>query len=132
MKKIVASVLAIAMAAIVLVGCGGGASTTTETKSTTEDTSTGKIAAYTEEDLGKDFVFKHGFDQEFPPYAYRNDNGELSVTTTAGSTSLYRSTGTQRTWSSTPVAATASGLDSPSMVVRTITSGACRIPTTSR
>lgn len=76
MKKIVASVLAIAMAAIVLVGCGGGASTTTETKSTTEDTSTGKIAAYTEEDLGKDFVFKHGFDQEFPPYAYRNDNGE--------------------------------------------------------
>lgn len=52
MKKIVVSIMAIAMAAIVLVGCG----------SNTQDK----------------FVFKHGFDLDYPPYSHLDDDGNTS------------------------------------------------------
>lgn len=57
-KRILATVLALAMAALVLVGCG---------QSTDANTST-----------EEKFVFKHGFDQDYPPYSHIDDNGETS------------------------------------------------------
>ena len=51
-KKIFAAVLAVLTAASVLAGCGA------------------------KKDSGEAFVFKHGFDQEFPPYSYLNSEGE--------------------------------------------------------
>ena len=55
MKKILVSALAVTMAAAMLAGCGGASSASSEEK----------------------FVFKHGFDLDYPPYSYRNDEGEI-------------------------------------------------------
>ncbi len=53
MKKILVSVMAIMVAVIVLAGCSGG----------------GTASGY---------VFKHGYDKDFPPYSYIDDNGETT------------------------------------------------------
>ena len=49
MKRVLVALLAISMAAGVLTGCGS---------------------------KGSDKTFTVGFDAEFPPYGYRDDNGE--------------------------------------------------------
>ncbi len=56
MKKTVITILAAAMAAAVLAGCGASSS-----------------------DASADgtFVFKHGFDLDYPPYSYRTTEGEI-------------------------------------------------------
>ncbi len=72
MKKLILSVMAITFAALVLVGCGSGSSSdgaTAEDTATTEKTTV---------DYGEGFVFKHGFDKDFPPYSYIDDNGETT------------------------------------------------------
>ena len=57
MKKILAAALAAVMAMTMLAGCGGS-------------------SAAAEESYGEGYVFKHGFDLDYPPYSYINDAGE--------------------------------------------------------
>lgn len=62
-SKILASVMAIVMAVVILAGCGSNnasSDTTTETASGDAET----------------FVFKHGFDLDYRPYSYIDDNGD--------------------------------------------------------
>lgn len=58
MRKILASMLALVMVATVLVGCGSSPDTSAD--ASTDGT----------------FVFKHGFDLDYRPYSYIDDNGE--------------------------------------------------------
>ena len=75
-KKILVSILAITMMALVLVGCGGSSDTSTEASdaATTEETT----ATEGTEDYAEGYVFKHGFDKDFPPYSFIDDNGETT------------------------------------------------------
>lgn len=60
MKKILASLLAVAMAVVVLAGCSSSSDSSADASG--EET----------------FVFKHGFDLDYPPYSHIDDNGETS------------------------------------------------------
>ena len=71
MKKILASLMAMTLAAFVLVGCGGSSDSSA-------DTSTDETTTEASGDYGEGFVFKHGFDKDFPPYSYIDDNGETT------------------------------------------------------
>jgi polar amino acid transport system substrate-binding protein len=64
-KKLTVLALAFAMVFTMLAvtACGGGSS---EEEATSE-------SAY-----GEGYVFKHGFDKDFPPYSYIDDNGETT------------------------------------------------------
>ncbi len=62
MKKILAIGLSVLMTALLFAGCTKQAGNTT---SETQNPSSEK------------FVFKHGFDLDYPPYSYRNDDGEM-------------------------------------------------------
>lgn len=66
MKKLFAMILAITMTAALLAGCG---STSTEETNDAESKTTSSEATFT---------FKHGFDKDFPPYSYIDDNGETT------------------------------------------------------
>ena len=61
MKKLLALLLTLAVGAGTLAGCGG---TTTE-ESTDADSATSEVTTFTV-----------GFDAEYPPYGYKDDNGE--------------------------------------------------------
>jgi polar amino acid transport system substrate-binding protein len=65
MKKLLAMILAITMTAAMLAGCG---STSTEEKEAESKTTSSEAT----------FTFKHGFDKDFPPYSYIDDNGETT------------------------------------------------------
>lgn len=71
MKKFLASVMAITLAALVLVGCGGSSDASGDS---TADSTTTEASG----DYGKGYVFKHGFDKDFPPYSYIDDNGQTT------------------------------------------------------
>ena len=58
MKKILSVILTIIMTAALFAGCGSSAASTAESSS--EET----------------FVFKHGFDLDYPPYSYIGDDGK--------------------------------------------------------
>ena len=60
MKRKIAAILTIAMSAMMLAGFS--------------------CTAYAEEEAasGETFVFKHGFDLDYPPYSYIDDNGETN------------------------------------------------------
>ena len=61
-KRIIAYVMTCTMAVVALAACGGaGTSDTAGTGATTEEAA---------------FTFKHGFDLDYPPYSYINDDGE--------------------------------------------------------
>ena len=74
-KKFTVLFLAFAMIFTMLAftACGGG-----------EDAESGETgepeaaAETTEQDYGEGFVFKHGFDKDFPPYSYIGDDGETT------------------------------------------------------
>jgi polar amino acid transport system substrate-binding protein len=71
MKKLLAMILAITMMAAIFAGCG---SSSTQTEKTEEATTEAAAAAA---DAGDGtFVFKHGFDLDYPPYSYIDDNGK--------------------------------------------------------
>jgi polar amino acid transport system substrate-binding protein len=63
MKKILALLLVLTMSIAVFTACGGSSSDT--------ETSDGG------DQYGEGYVFKHGFDLDYPPYSYRDDNGEV-------------------------------------------------------
>jgi polar amino acid transport system substrate-binding protein len=70
MKKLLAMILAITMMAAIFAGCG---SSSTQTEQTEEATTEAAAAA----DAGDGtFVFKHGFDLDYPPYSYIDDDGK--------------------------------------------------------
>ena len=60
MKRVVAILLTLAMAAVMLAGCGSSGSDEGAEK------------------YGKGREFKHGFDRDFPPYSHIDDNGETT------------------------------------------------------
>jgi polar amino acid transport system substrate-binding protein len=64
MKKLLAMILAITMAAALLAGCGS-TSTDSDSKDDAESNTTAEAS----------FTFKHGFDKDFPPYSYIDDDG---------------------------------------------------------
>ena len=72
MRKMIAAALAVGMAAMTVTGCSSSKSESKETtKSTTE------AAKDTEAESTSDQkTFTVGFDAEFPPYGYRDENGE--------------------------------------------------------
>ncbi|MBR0400412.1 MAG: transporter substrate-binding domain-containing protein [Mogibacterium sp.] len=63
MKKLLTLLLVLAMSITMLTACGGGSSDTGSSDSG--------------EQYGKGYVFKHGFDLDYPPYSYRDDSGEV-------------------------------------------------------
>ena len=82
-KRVLAMILAAAMSAIALAGCASS-----DTASSTADTAEAAPAeeAAAEEEAAEEeaapaeegtFVFKHGFDLDYPPYSYIDDNGEV-------------------------------------------------------
>ena len=62
MKKFLAIALYVLMVAAMFTGC-------------TKKAATGEQASGAAE--GEKIVFKHGFDLDYPPYSYRNDDGEM-------------------------------------------------------
>ncbi len=67
MKKLLVTVLIIAMMAALLVGCGSSSAPAPAAADSDSDSS---ATAYDES-----FTFKHGFDLDYPPYSYIDDNG---------------------------------------------------------
>ncbi len=77
MKKTIALILSAAMLAAVAAGCGSTAAPTDSTSSEAASetvSETASEAEVTETTDGKTFTV--GFDAEFPPYGYQDDNGE--------------------------------------------------------
>lgn len=62
MKKYLALILSLMMVVTMFAACGGGSS---------------EEAPAEGADYGEGYVFKHGFDLDYPPYSYRNDDGEV-------------------------------------------------------
>ena len=62
MKKFLAIALSVLMVAAMFTGCTKKAATGEQASGATE---------------GEKIVFKHGFDLDYPPYSYRNDDGEM-------------------------------------------------------
>ncbi len=69
MKKILAVLLALAMTGL-LAACGGSSAPAATTAAATTAAPAATEAAQ--------FVFKHGFDLDYPPYSHLDDNGEVS------------------------------------------------------
>jgi polar amino acid transport system substrate-binding protein len=68
MKKLFALILAFAMTAALLAGCSSSSTDNKKAESNTSDTANAEAT----------FTFKHGFDKDFPPYSYIDDNGETT------------------------------------------------------
>lgn len=67
MKKYLALILSLMMVVTMFAACGSSSS---EEAAPEED-------AAAESQYGEGYVFKHGFDLDYPPYSYRNDAGEV-------------------------------------------------------
>ena len=81
MKKILATVMAVTMlAAIALTGCGSSAPETKAAETTAAAAAAETTAAAAETTAAAaegEFVFKHGFDLDYPPYSFIDDKGEV-------------------------------------------------------
>ena len=72
MRKMIAAALAVGMAAMTVTGCSSSKSESKETtKSTTEAAKDTEVESTSDQK-----TFTVGFDAEFPPYGYRDENGE--------------------------------------------------------
>ena len=95
MKKLLAMAVTAAFTVSMLAGCGQSAETTDasaqETETEAADEETAGTADAASEDTAERTTFTVGFDAEFPPYGYMDENGEYTgfdleyVTGTAGS-----------------------------------------------
>ena len=81
MKKILATVMAVTMlAAVALTGCGSSAPETKAAETTAAAAAAETTAAAAETTAAAaegEFVFKHGFDLDYPPYSFIDDKGEV-------------------------------------------------------
>lgn len=94
-KRILVSLLTLAMAALVLVGCGEKSTATsgavkdepgsaaesaeaTSTEATAEEEVEEATSTITVDPKAEGYVFKHGFDKDFPPYAQLGDDGKTT------------------------------------------------------
>ena len=81
MKKILATVMAVTMlAAIALTGCGSSTPETKAAETTAAAAAAETTAAAAETTAAAaegEFVFKHGFDLDYPPYSFIDDKGEV-------------------------------------------------------
>lgn len=66
MKKYLALILSLMMVVTVFAACGSSSSSEEASEEATA-----------ESQYGEGYVFKHGFDLDYPPYSYRNDAGEV-------------------------------------------------------
>ncbi len=73
MKKIVALIMCGMMSVALLTGCGGSEVSSGETELVTEESCTTEES---QEEGGERTTFTVGFDAEFPPYGYMDENGE--------------------------------------------------------
>lgn len=78
MKKYLALIAAAAMTMSMLAGCGTSADTAEETTESTEAEGTVEEAAAETEESGERTTFTVGFDAEFPPYGYMDEDGEYT------------------------------------------------------
>ena len=74
-KKLLALLLAVMMLAVCMAGCSSSSQTTTDSAATpaAAETSTAEAAPASTET----YVFKHGFDLDYPPYSYLSDDGSV-------------------------------------------------------
>ena len=81
-KKTVSMILAATMALSLFAGCGSSKDTATEDTSKTESTDTAddssEDASAETTDEGSRTTFTVGFDAEYPPYGYMDENGEYT------------------------------------------------------
>ena len=77
MKKILASIMAIAMAAVVLAGCSNSASSSASSSSSSGSDSS-SAASTASGKYGEGYEFKHGFDLDYRPYSYIDDDAKNS------------------------------------------------------
>ncbi|MBQ8934249.1 MAG: transporter substrate-binding domain-containing protein [Lachnospiraceae bacterium] len=78
MKKILATVMAVSMlAAVALTGCGSSAPETKAAETTAAAAAETTAAAAESGAAEGEFVFKHGFDLDYPPYSFIDDKGEV-------------------------------------------------------
>ena len=84
-KKTVSMMLAATMALSLFAGCGSSKDTATEDTSKTESTETtdesSENASAETTDESSRTTFTVGFDAEYPPYGYMDDNGEYIMST---------------------------------------------------
>lgn len=78
MKKYLALIAAAAMTMSMLAGCGTSADTAEETTESTEAEGTVEEAVAETEESGERTTFTVGFDAEFPPYGYMDEDGEYT------------------------------------------------------
>ena len=78
-KKLLALLLAVLMLSACLAGCSSSSQTTTETPASAETTPAAEASAAeaAPADTTETFVFKHGFDLDYPPYSYLSDDGSV-------------------------------------------------------
>lgn len=77
MKKLLSIVLVSAMTVAMLTGCAGGAAETEAAEAVTEAvTEAVQATEAVADDATQTKTFTVGFDAEFPPYGYMDDNGE--------------------------------------------------------
>ena len=74
-KKTFAMILALLMAVTLFAGCGSTAEEPAEAEETAAETA--ETAEAAEDAYGEGFVFKHGFDLDYPPYSYIDDDGNV-------------------------------------------------------
>ena len=73
-KKLLAFLLAVMMLAACLTGCSSSSQTTTESAAPAETAPAAEAAPAAATET---FVFKHGFDLDYPPYSYLSDDGSV-------------------------------------------------------
>ena len=75
MKKILATILTLSMSAALLAGCGSQAPAASE-DATDESAATASAGGDGADAYGSGYVFKQGFDLDYPPYSYIDDQGQ--------------------------------------------------------
>ena len=120
MKKLLAMAVTAAFTVSMLAGCGQSAETTDasaqettqETETEAADEETAGTADAASEDTAERTTFTVGFDAEFPPYGYMDENGEY-VKEMAGIWLSSLLTGIPRIWNYPQELLTVSGMALP-------------------